>query len=264
MSIPRQSIRAVPDPVNVAEPLVDQAQAVPELVPAPPPGLLTDRDMRAKRPPALSFLLRWETARRAARVIVLMALDFAGVFLAIFTALLLKDVVHGKSRLISGAFHQTRGFVAFAYLVTVLLFARSDMYADRGERPGLARILATLFQVMLVSLIFVVVSGDQDHFNSYYVFYGSFLFALFYVTAFRAVYEWISGVLLRAAGYRRRAVLVGSGPHIDAVASALTSGPHPSVELVGSISPTGACALRPALARHAGRDRRGDRTQPRR
>jgi hypothetical protein len=47
MSIPRQSIRAVPDPVNVAEPLVDQAQAVPELVPAPPPGLLTDRDMRA-------------------------------------------------------------------------------------------------------------------------------------------------------------------------------------------------------------------------
>jgi exopolysaccharide biosynthesis polyprenyl glycosylphosphotransferase len=235
MSTPRQSIRAVPDPVNVAKP-ADDGAGVAELAPAGPPGLISDRDVRAKRSPAMSFLLRWETARRATRVIVLMALDFAGVFLAIFTALLLKDVVYGKSRLISQAFHQTRGFVAFAYLVTLLLFARSDMYADRGERPGLTRILATLFQVMLVSVIFVVVSGEQDHFNSYYVFYGSFLFALFYVTAFRALYEWVSGVLLRAAGYRRRALLVGSGPHIDAVASALSSGPNPAVELVGSIS----------------------------
>jgi hypothetical protein len=154
MSIPRQSIRAVPDPVDVVEPASDEAQAVPEFAPAPPPGLISDRDVRAKRPRLLSFLLRWETARRATRVIVLMALDFAGVFLAIFTALLLKDVVYGKSRLISQAFHQTRGFVAFAYLVTLLLFARSDMYADRGERPGLTRILATLFQVTLVALIF--------------------------------------------------------------------------------------------------------------
>jgi exopolysaccharide biosynthesis polyprenyl glycosylphosphotransferase len=191
--------------------------------------------MRAKRPPLLSFLLRWETARRVARVVVLMALDFAGVFLAIFTALLLKDIAYGKSRLISQAFHQTRGFVAFAYLVTVLLFARSDMYADRGERPGLTRILATLFQVMIVALIFAIVSGTGNY-SSYYVFYGSFFFALVYVTAFRALYERSSGVLLRAAGYRRRALLVGTGPHIDAVASALTSGPHPSVELVGVVA----------------------------
>ena len=59
------------------------------------------------------------------------------------------------------------------------------------------------------------------------------LFALLYVTAFRALYEGVSGALLRAAGYRRRAVLVGTGRHIDAVASALSSGPHPSVEVVG-------------------------------
>ena len=34
--------------------------------------------------------------------------------------------------------------VAFAFLVTMLLFARSDMYADRGERPGFTRIISTL------------------------------------------------------------------------------------------------------------------------
>jgi exopolysaccharide biosynthesis polyprenyl glycosylphosphotransferase len=231
MSIPspRQRIHAVPDP-----PPTEDAVAAGGLSRSAQLAI-GERDVRARRLPVLSFLLRWATARRAARVLVLMALDFAGVFLAIFTALLLKDVVYGKSRLISQAFHQTRGFVAFAYLVTLLLFARSDMYADRGERPGLTRILATLFQVMIVAWIFALVSAT-GRFNSYYTFYGSFLFALIYVTALRALYERVSGVLLRAAGYRRRAVLVGTDPHIDAVAKALSAGPNPAVELVGFVS----------------------------
>src|ERR1700678_1183730 len=55
----------------------------------------TDRDMRSKRPPALSFLLRMATARRLARVLSLLALDFVAVSLAIFTALVIKAVVLG-------------------------------------------------------------------------------------------------------------------------------------------------------------------------
>ena len=50
-------------------------------------------DIRRKRPPALSFLLRWDTLRRLARVASLLALDFAGVFAAICTALMVKAVV---------------------------------------------------------------------------------------------------------------------------------------------------------------------------
>jgi exopolysaccharide biosynthesis polyprenyl glycosylphosphotransferase len=228
MSSSRQSIRAVPDPV------ADETATVETLAPSQH-VILGERDVRAKRPPLLSFLLRWETARRFTRVVVLMALDFTGVFLAIFSALLVKDVVRGHTQLVAQAFHQTRTIVAFAYLVTVLLFARSDMYADRGERPGFTRILATLFQVMVVALIFALLNGTH-YFSSYYVFYGSFLFALVYLTAFRDVYERVSGLLLRAAGYRRRAVLVGTGAHIDAVAKALSAGPHPAVELVGFVS----------------------------
>jgi hypothetical protein len=98
MSIPRQSIHAVPDPVSVPD--GDENGKVHELAPAqqdaqqpgfsePQQPRFSERDVRAKRPPVLSFLLRWETARRLTRVLVLMALDFAGVFLAIFTALLL-------------------------------------------------------------------------------------------------------------------------------------------------------------------------------
>ncbi|MGI8557445.1 MAG: sugar transferase [Solirubrobacteraceae bacterium] len=199
--------------------------------------------MRSKRPPALSFLLRMDTFRRLLRMAVLLALDFAGVFMAIFTALCLKAAVRDRLD-IGGAYDQTQGLVAFAYLVVVLLFARSALYADRGERPGLTRILASLFQVALVALAYALLNGD--HYSSYYIFYGSLLFALIYVSFFRYLYESASGVVLRAAGYRRRAVLVGSGSHIESVAHALRDGPHTPVNVVGFISlePRGVDGLR--------------------
>src|SRR4051794_700678 len=53
------------------------------------------RDLRSKKPPALSFLLRMETLRRIARVVSLLAIDVAGVVLAIYTALALKASVRG-------------------------------------------------------------------------------------------------------------------------------------------------------------------------
>ena len=199
------------------------------------PVNLPDRDVRRKRPPALSFLLRMDTARRLARVASLLGLDLVGVFLAIFTALVIKAAVRDKLDW-NVAFHTTKQYVVFAYLVTALLFARSGLYADRGERPGLTRIVASLFQVAFVSLVFAVVNGDK--FSSYYIFYGSLLFAIAYVAALRAGYEGVTGLLLRAAGYRRRAVLVGSDQHIESVAHALSGGPHPAVNVVGFISLT--------------------------
>jgi exopolysaccharide biosynthesis polyprenyl glycosylphosphotransferase len=190
--------------------------------------------MRRKRPPALSFLLRMATARRLARVISLLALDFVGVSLAIFTALMLKAAVLGRVQ-VSPELHETERFLAFAYLLTVLLFARSRLYAERAQRPGLSRIVGSLFQVSFVALIFAVVSGE--HFSSYYLFYGSLAFAVLYVSSLRAGYEWLTGAALRAAGYRRRAVLVGTGKHIRDVAHALSDAPHSPIEVVGFLSP---------------------------
>jgi exopolysaccharide biosynthesis polyprenyl glycosylphosphotransferase len=126
--------------------------------------------------------------------------------------------------------------IAFAYLLTVLLFARSGMYADRAQRPGLPRIVTSLFQVALVALVFAVVNGEE--YSSYYIFYGTLAFAIFYVGLAREAYERFTGVLLRAAGYRRRAVLVGSGKHIEDVAHALGDEVHAPVEMVGFISLT--------------------------
>ena len=190
--------------------------------------------MRRKRPPALSFLLRIATARRAARVLSLLALDFIGVSLAIFSALLLKAAVRDDVQL-TPALHETERILAFVYLLTALLFARSGLYAERAQRPGLSRIVGSLFQVTFVAFLFAVVSGE--HFSSYYLFYGSLAFALFYVSSLRAAYEWSTGVILRAAGYRRRAVLVGTGKHIRDVANALRDVPHSPIEVVGFLSP---------------------------
>ncbi|MDQ4125302.1 MAG: sugar transferase [Actinomycetota bacterium] len=193
---------------------------------------LPEYDVRRKRPPLLSFLLRMDTLRSAARVVSLLAVDFAGVFAAILTALALKDAVLGDV-VMRQSFDQTLDIVAFAYLVTVLLFARSDLYARRSARPGLTRIVASLFQVTAVALVFALVNGER--FSSYYIFYGSLTFAVAYVAGLRFLYDRATGVILRAAGYQRRAVLVGTGEHIEAVAHAL-DGEQSPINVVGFIS----------------------------
>jgi exopolysaccharide biosynthesis polyprenyl glycosylphosphotransferase len=192
---------------------------------------LPSRDVRARKP----LLLRLEAGRALLRGATLVALDIAGVFLAIWTALELKAALRGKSDL-TLSYHQAMDVAPLACLVTILLFARSGLYGPRATRPGFARVVGSLFQVMVVLLIYGLVEGKE--FSSFYIFYGSLLFALIYVSAFRWGFEEVSGAMLRAAGYRRRAVLVGSGPHIQEVAAALGGGKHPEVQAVGFVSLT--------------------------
>jgi exopolysaccharide biosynthesis polyprenyl glycosylphosphotransferase len=203
------------------------------------PPALPERDVRRKRPPALSFLVRLETLRKLLRIVSLLALDFAGIWSALFTALLLKALIKSGLGLSAGAHlaaGQTRDSLAFAYLLTVLLFARSDLYADRPRRPGMTRIVGSLFQVMVVALVFALASGH--HFSSFYIFYGTLVFATLFISVLRWVHTHMTGWLLSQAGYHRRALLVGSGKHIDQVAHAFAASPGREVELVGYLSLT--------------------------
>ncbi len=199
-----------------------------------PAGLpLPERDIRRKRPPFLSFVLRWETLRKVARVISLLLLDFIGVVGALLTALMLKLAVHDQ--LDAGvAWRDIKHWIPFAYLVTVLAFARVDLYADRTRRPGLARIATALFQATVIALVFAL--ADGQHFSSYFIFYGTLIFATIYIAALRELHLRLSGWLLDQAGYARRAVLVGSGKHIDEVARALADRSRTRVDIVGYIS----------------------------
>src|SRR4051794_40236939 len=193
-------------------------------------------DVRRKRPPALSFLLRMETLRRASRVGSLLILDFTCLLSALIVAPMVKAVIRDGDWAWEASLTEARRTVAFAFLVMVLLFARSNLYAERAQRPGIARIVSALFQVTLVSLIFALVN-NQDY-SSYYIFYGTLFFAVILVGSARWAYEMVTGALLRAAGYQRRAVLVGSGRHIEDVAHALRGEVHVPVEMVGFISLT--------------------------
>jgi exopolysaccharide biosynthesis polyprenyl glycosylphosphotransferase len=215
-----------------------QTKPEPREAPAAPAPLaeLPPQDVRRKRPPALSFLLRMETLRRGMRFLSLLLVDFAGLFAALYTALMVKALVQGRADAWHASFDGTVDTIAFAYLITALLFARSGLYADRAQRPGLPKIVSSLFQVTVVALLYAVVNGG--HYASYYIFYGTLAFAILYVGSFRFVYEKATGVLLRAAGYRRRAVLVGSGKHIEDVAHALDNEIHAPVEMLGFISLT--------------------------
>ena len=157
-------------------------------VPSPYP--LTPVDVRRKRPPALSFLLRAETLRNLIRIATLLALDFAGLFAAIFTALMVKAVIRFDTWAWATSYEEAKSLIAFAYLVTALLFARSGLYAERAQRPGLPKIVTSLFQCTVVALIFAVVNGEQ--YSSYYIFYGTLFFAIVYVGCIRWAYEKIT------------------------------------------------------------------------
>ena len=108
--------------------------------------MLPPVDVRRKRPPALSFLLRMETLRTALarrrrcwRSTSPASSPRSVVALMVKAVLRDGDVGVGTRRC-----DEARDTIAFAYLVTVLLFARSGLYAERAPaaRPAADRLLA--------------------------------------------------------------------------------------------------------------------------
>ena len=182
------------------------------------PVSLPDRDVRAGKPLILRSILRFDTLRGLIRIGSLGALDLIGLFLAIYTALVVKAAIRSPEQL-DQMWTQANKYFPLAALVMLLLFARSGLYRERAQRPGFSRVIASLFQVTLVALVYAEIEGEP--FQSYYIFYASLFFALLYVSLLRWIFERASGVVLRAAGYRRRAVLIGSGSNIQAVSHAL-------------------------------------------
>jgi hypothetical protein len=85
------------------------------------------RDIRARRKPwVLQTLTAAATYRRMGRIIALLSLDLVGVFGAIWTALAVKAILRSDYHA-HAVFSDATEFLAFAYLVTVLLFARAGL-----------------------------------------------------------------------------------------------------------------------------------------
>ncbi len=191
------------------------------------------RDMRARHPHLLRALRDGESWLGLARIGTLICLDIFGVFASIATALGLKALVNGDFSVHSTA-TTTADLAPFACLITLLLFARAGLYGEREARPGFSRLLVALFQVAVVSLVFALIQGH--HFSSYYIFYGSLLFAAIYIAGLRLAYSRATGRLLHLSGYRRHVVLVGPGEQAGSLARALDRDPGRAHEVVGFVS----------------------------
>ena len=195
---------------------------------------ISDRDIRSKRPPLLSFLLRMSTMRRVARVASLLVLDFAGIALAIFTALAIKEAFHGElepSRALNG----TKQFLPFAYLLTALLFARSGLYAERAIRPGLSRSWAPCSRSRSSRCCSRWSTANTSPATTSSTARSRSRSSMSHRSA-RSM-SGPTASILRAAGYQRRAVLVGRGRHIGDVARALKDAPHSPIDVVGYLAP---------------------------
>jgi exopolysaccharide biosynthesis polyprenyl glycosylphosphotransferase len=205
-------------------------------VPVPEPDLEVVEDgldlRRTRRP--LGFLLTMDSVRTVGRIVSLIVTDALAIYLAIFGALEIKSLLRGGAT-VTQNLDQAYSYATFAVLLTVLLFAQAGLYADRGSRPGLRAIVSSLFAVVVVAFIYAQLTGQE--FSSYYIFWATFLFAVVLVGSARWAYDRVTGRLLKAAGYRRRALLVGAGQHASDVAAALAAPGRSSMEVVGIVEP---------------------------
>ena len=178
--------------------------------PPPPPPI---GDIRSGRPWVLSPSLFRSFVRRAASVSSLVFLDLCGLTLGLYAALIVREIYHGADSILWGVVWRVEtDWLPFLGLVTVLVFWRAGLYAERGHRAGVGRIVGSLSLVAVLALAFAI--GTDHEFRTYGLVPTAFVFTVVLIGLLRASYEVLSGEAMRIAGVRRRAILVGEGPSL--------------------------------------------------
>jgi exopolysaccharide biosynthesis polyprenyl glycosylphosphotransferase len=196
------------------------------------------RDVRASRPYLLSRGPILSLVRRAASVVALVVLDIAGLALGIYLALVIRQVVTGDGDVLWGLLWREgpAEWLKFAAPITVLVFAQAGMYRQRELRPGAGRILACLIVVALIVLAFGIGTGYD--FTTSGLIPTSVLVSAVTIGLLRAAYESASLEVMRAAGIRRRVVLVGAGESLVRLRASLESARTGlTYEFVGAVAP---------------------------
>jgi exopolysaccharide biosynthesis polyprenyl glycosylphosphotransferase len=150
--------------------------------------------------------------RRAASVLTLAAIDVGGLAAGIFLALALREAYYDRPLLWSQLWTSTREFLPLVVLVTLLVFWQGALYSERGRRGGFGRVAASLLLVTVLSIAFAI--GSEHEFNTFGFAPTAYVLSTVLIGALRAAYERVTRDLLRIAGVRRRALLVGEGDHI--------------------------------------------------
>lgn len=176
-------------------------------------------------------------ARRLASIATLVFLDVAGITLGLYGALAVREVYYGRSPLWGLLWDAAQGWIPFVVLVTVLVFWRAGMYGPRERRGGFSRVLSSLVLVALLVFAFAVGSGHEG-FTTYGLAPTAVVLSAIVIGLLRGTYDSLTQDVLRLAGVRRRAVLVGSGEHLTQLHRTLGFGRSGiSYEFVGAVGP---------------------------
>ena len=198
------------------------------------PASAPPRDVRAARL-GIDPTLLMSRMRRALSVTWLIAIDFTAVTLALYVALVSKQVYRGAPVFWGVLWRSEADVLPFIVLIVGLVFAKNGLYRSRESRPGGAVIIASLAFSTLIVALFALVTGRE--FNSYATFFVTFLLAVFFVTLLRASYDSLTLGLMRSLGMRRRTLLAGRAEALGELYAALArplGGPEP--EILGTVS----------------------------
>jgi exopolysaccharide biosynthesis polyprenyl glycosylphosphotransferase len=175
--------------------------------------------------------------RRLTSIAALVFLDVAGLTLGLYSALALREVYFGRTPLWGLLWDAAQGWIPFVVLVSVLVFWRAGMYGPRERRGGFSRVLSSLVLAALLVLAFAVGSGHEG-FTTYGLAPTAVFLAAIYIGLLRGTYDSLTQDLMRLAGVRRRAVIVGAGNHLTQLHRTLGFGRSGiSYEFVGAVSP---------------------------
>ena len=195
-------------PARTAVPPAPASPSVP-----PPPAPAPGGDIRAARPSVFLERPLRTVLRRVLSIAALASLDVSGLALGVYAALALREYYYGQTPLWGLLWEGPREWMPFLALITVLVFWRAGLYGEREHRAGgVGRILASLTLVGVLAVGFALASGHE--FGTYGFAPTAVVVCAAVIGLFRSSYEAITRELLRGAGVRRRAVLVGEGEHL--------------------------------------------------
>lgn len=197
---------------------------------------LPQLDVRSKHSTLLAYLLKGSVIRQYLRMIALILIDAASVFAAIFATLWLKEALLAGNTEVAGSFENARRMAPFAILLTLGNASRLHLYGRRAERPGVGKIGVSLFQTMLLCMIFALIQGGREEYSSFSIFYGSFILGWIFTAILRQAYEWLSARVLRSTGNESRAILIGPAKQTDAVYAALKAQTDSPIAVVGALT----------------------------
>src|SRR5712691_638902 len=194
-------------------------------------------DIRSARPYLLSRRTLLGFLGRLVSITTLAALDVGGLILGVYVALIIRAFYLGQFPPLWGLIWRTESnWLPFLTVVEVLVFWVGGLYRRRELRPGLGQILKSLTLVAVITLAFGL--GTGYHFTTYGLTPTALVLTAIFVGVLRGSYEVVTRDLLRIAGARRRAILVGEGERLRNLLQTL-GGARSGIdyEFVGAISP---------------------------